>query len=190
MIITNYLVRDNFDSGFSNMIGNRLCYGVYHDLCMYSLNLENEMMFPKLIKFYKFMFNFSIYLHCYPFRKYDDTDISMEEYYYLRQYFDYKDNIFPNIAQLKQFNYLDDRSDGTLLHGAASAGFRQMCEVLIKDGFDCQKLNRDIKHHTMLRKIVMIYLSLHYLMVKLSFCKSLQCFFVTFFGLTYSIWCY
>ena len=131
------------DSGFSNIIGNRLCYAIFYDLSMYSLNLPDEMKFPKLIKFYKFIFNFSIYLHCYPFKKYDDSDISMHQEYYLVQYFKYKDNIFQNIAQLKQFNYLDiGNYDGTLLHGATCAGFRQMCQVLIKDGFDCKKLNR------------------------------------------------
>ena len=137
---------NNCDSGFSNMIANRLCYAVFYDLSMYSLNLTNEMMFPQLIKFYKFVFNFSIYLHCFPFHI--DPDIMQQEYY-VREYFDHKDNIFPNTAELKEFNYLDysvgdESTDGTLLHGATDAGFRQMCDALIKDGFDCQKLNRNI----------------------------------------------
>ena len=105
----NYRGRYNncCDSGLSNIIGNRLCYVIFHDLSMYSLNLSNEMMFPKLIEFYKFIFNFSIYLHCYPFKKDHNEDMSMHQEYYLVQYFNHKDSIFENIAQLKQFNYLN-----------------------------------------------------------------------------------
>ena len=130
---------DKYDSGISNIIVNRLCYVIFNDLSMYSLNLSNEIKFPKLIKFYKFLFNFSIYLHCYPF---NTPNLSKHQEYYLVQYFNYKDNIFENIAQLKQFNYLDNNWHGTLLHGATDASFRQMCKVLIKDGFDCKKFNR------------------------------------------------
>ena len=133
--------KDNrYDTGLSNIISNRLCYVIFHDLSMDSLNLSNEMMFPKLIKFYKFIFNFSIYLHCYPFEKHP-----VEQEYYLLQYFNCKDSVYENIAPLKQFNYLDRRyaDDGTLLHGATGGGFRQMCQVLIKDGFDCKKINNN-----------------------------------------------
>ena len=66
--------------------------------------------------------------------------MNMKQEYYLRQYFNYKDNIFPNEAQLKEFNYLDysyadDSADRTLLHGATGDVLRQLCQVLIKDGF-------------------------------------------------------
>ena len=137
---------NNFDSGFCNIIGNRLCYSVFYDLTMCSLNLENEMMFCKLIKLYKFTFNFSVYLHCYSFCK-RCCGMSMKQEYYLIQYLNYKDNIFPNIAQLKESNYLDysyadGSADGTLLHGATDAAFSKMSQVLIEDGFDCQKSNR------------------------------------------------
>ena len=65
-----------------------------------------------------------------------------------RQYFNYTDNIFANVAQLKELHvdhsYTDGSTGETLLHGATDAVCRQMCQVLIKDkdGFDCQKLNR------------------------------------------------
>ena len=42
---------NNCDNGFSNIIGNRLCYDVFCDLTRYPLNLQNEINFPKLIKF-------------------------------------------------------------------------------------------------------------------------------------------
>ena len=91
----------NCHSGFSNIIGNTLCYGVFYELIitMYSLNLQNEMMFVKLIKFYQFTFNFGIYLLCYPFHKHH-----MQPNYYLREYFNYQDNIFPNTVTIKEFS--------------------------------------------------------------------------------------
>ena len=84
-------------------------------------------MFRKLIKLYKFIIDFSRYLHCYPFRK-RYRGMSMKQEYYLTQCFNYKDNIFPNIAPLKEFNcldysYADGSADGTLLHGATDAVF-------------------------------------------------------------------
>ena len=41
---------------------------------------------------------------------------------------------------MREFNYLDysyadDSANWTLLHGATDAVLRQMCQVLIKDGF-------------------------------------------------------
>ena len=97
---------NNCDNGFLNIIGNRICDGVFHDLAIatYSLNLQ----------FYQFMFHFCIYSYCYSFRK---RGMSIEQEYYLRQYFNYKDNIFPNMTQLKEFNYLHySYADGILLH--------------------------------------------------------------------------
>ena len=46
----------NCNSGVSIIIENRLCYNAVYDLTMYPLNLQNEMTFFKLIKFYKFIF--------------------------------------------------------------------------------------------------------------------------------------
>ena len=133
---------DNNCHCVSNVIENRLCHGVFYHSTVYSLNLPNEMMFPKLTKFYKFSFIFSICLHCYPFHSH-----LMHQEYFLTECFNDKDNIFPNIAQMKEFNYLDysyadGSADGTLLHGATDAVFVRMCQVLIKDDFACQKLNR------------------------------------------------
>ena len=124
---------NNCDSGFSNILGNRFCYGAFYNLTMYSLNLKIEMMFPE-DKIYKFIFNLIIYLQCYPFCKHGPG--MMDQEYYVREYFNCKDNTFPHIAQMKEFNcldysYTDGSAHGTLLLGAIDAVFRQICPVLI-----------------------------------------------------------
>ena len=52
------------------------------------------------------MFNSAIYSYCCPFHK-RCRGMIIEQEYYLRHYFDDKDNIFPNVTQLNEFNYLD-----------------------------------------------------------------------------------
>ena len=59
----------------------------------------------------------NLYLQCYPFYNH-----RMHQEYYLREYFNDKDSTIKNL--------IIDYSCGDVFH--------QMCQVLIKDGFDCK----------------------------------------------------
>ena len=154
-----------------HFIVNRLTYVIFHDLNVYhDDNIDDKsMLYPNLLTLYKFLYNFSVYCICYPFR----TSVWSEkvnESFYLTQYFDLRDTLYSNIfnddnnnhsnnhnnnnnnnnnndnikAILPRFNYfrkyLD--KDGTLLHRAACSDYRQYCEILIKNGFSVNEPNR------------------------------------------------
>ena len=144
----------DYDCGLSFVIVNRLAYAVYHDLCLMEKkeNQEQEqkqkkkkMMFPKLEKLYKFLYNFSLYFHCYPHN-------SNNEIYFINQYFSFKDKIFDNNnfgvdCGLSQFNYFNRMNymydgNGTILHRATAHDYRGYCRALMTYGFDCEKLNQ------------------------------------------------
>ena len=55
-----------WDYGISFYVLNRLSYVIYHDLLCLNMNKNiNEFLFPSLITFYKFLYNFAVYCHCY-----------------------------------------------------------------------------------------------------------------------------
>ena len=52
--------------GISFYVLNRFVYVLYHDLlCMKTKSRNNQFLFPKLKKFYKFLYNFGVYCHCH-----------------------------------------------------------------------------------------------------------------------------
>ena len=56
--------------GIQFYVLNRFVHVLYHDLlCMRMKENDNhdddQLLFPKLQKFYKFLYNFAIYCHCY-----------------------------------------------------------------------------------------------------------------------------
>ena len=55
------------DYGIQFYVLNRLTYYVYHDLLLSSIPNKNDnlLLFPKLKKFFAFLWNFAIYCHCY-----------------------------------------------------------------------------------------------------------------------------
>ena len=61
---------DSLFSGVCFFIVNRLTFVVFNDLMCskYKNNNNNSknVLFPQLIKLFKFLFNFSLYTHCYP----------------------------------------------------------------------------------------------------------------------------
>ena len=136
------------DFGFCNLIVSRMSFIIFHDLSLIMSNSNdnsNSMLYPSLSKMYKFLFNFSIYCHSYPF---DATYQS----FYLSQYFDLRDKAFSSLSDsnddsvdisVKQFYYykFQQSLDGTLLHKATSSNMKYYCDILIKDNFDVRKKN-------------------------------------------------
>ena len=149
--------------GIACFIINRLAYYAFHDLVstVWSNEIERDELvdlriqvkYPQLIKFFKFVYNFGIWNHCYAW------NIGTEAFY-INQYWDWKSSIFQNIfddhinsnnnninrfsADLKQFNFSSwsRNNDGTLLHRAGRCNFCQYFKILLLDGFDPSVINR------------------------------------------------
>ena len=139
---------------------NELVYVIYHDLTIDSINSNNNkdsLLFPKLLKMFKLIYNLSCYMCCYPFER-------NQEYIYLKQYFILRNTLYQNIfgnnnetnkkisysaSKLNNYNYFSNAtSEGSLLHGVCRWGYHQYCEILIKDGFDMKQRNRRIIYST------------------------------------------
>ena len=120
-------------------------------------NRNSEIIFPKLRKLFEFLYNFSVYLHCYP-----SFDSENNETFYVSQYMKLKHTLYDNIfndndknvlnirsALLNKFNYFyEERGHGTILHSAVSFNLRHYCNILIQDGFDHNKPNRQFASQT------------------------------------------
>ena len=148
--------RKNFCYGIVFFIINRLSFVIFHDLIYYKYhyfnnidtnNISNDseskvLLFPKLKKFYKFFYNFSVYAHCYP-SHWNEYLFCIEEFYNL------KDTIYElNLhnkdknGHLREFNYFlvharTESVGGTLLHSSVSFGsiFSQYSKLLLTYGF-------------------------------------------------------
>ena len=67
--------------GVSFYVLNRLSYVLYHDLLCIDMKKDNELLFPKLQKFYAFLYHFGVYCHCYiHFRVRDPKETPKKEY--------------------------------------------------------------------------------------------------------------
>ena len=65
----------------------------------------------------------------------------------MKEYYGLKNTVYKNWKQLNmqlnQFNYYGaNKKNGTLLHSAVSCGFGGYVELLLKDGFDPNSINR------------------------------------------------
>ena len=145
----------NFDYGISNIIVNKFSFAVFHDISHIILLNNNNikgLLFPKLNKFFKFLFNFCIFSHVNPYWEKNQA-------YYINEYWFFKDKIFDNVFDLKEKQYQDENPvepilsnfmgiNGTLLHYAIGRGFTQYTEILIKDGHDGDKLDMGWERRT------------------------------------------
>ena len=134
----------DYDCGISNIIVNKLAYAVFHDVSMIVFKKDEKLkLFPKLDKFFKFLFNFCIYSHVYPHYPKCQT-------HYMDQYFLLKDKLFDNVFDdsqemqptLQKFNYYCIHSDGTLLIKAFSNNYTQYSQLLIKHNFNPNTFTR------------------------------------------------
>ena len=157
--IENYKNCDN-EASLVSILVNEMTFIIFHDLTIDSLKKKNTntntntlLLFPQLLKLFKFIYNLSCYIYCYPF-----MHVTTNESVYINSYFDlrntlYKD-IFDNIdnnnkqlsqtvSKLSNFNYFSfNKEDGTILHSACFKQYYYYCQILIKDGFDINKQNR------------------------------------------------
>ena len=163
-------------TGIVGFIVNEMAYVIFHDLTMNFLNNNNnnnnnnntnDLLFPKLLKMSKFIYNFSCYNYCYPFA-------DNKESFYICQYFDLRNTVYKNIfskqetasttgttdntdtidttntmttnkkaSKINHFNYYcGSDCDGTVLHASGRRKYRQYCELLVKDGSDMNEANR------------------------------------------------
>ena len=118
-----------------SFIVNELVYVIFHDLTINSIHNNNSsssrLLFPKLLKMFKLIYNLSCYICCYP----DEDD---QEYIYLKQYFNLRNTLYKNIfgnnseenkklsyeaSKLTNYNYFCYEFDGSLLHGVCSRGY-------------------------------------------------------------------
>ena len=147
--------RFEYDCGISFILLNRIVFIIFNDLSKLfydnnnNNNNDNKLLYPNLEKFYKFLYNFGIYMHCYPNHEFNEA-------FYLNEYFLYKNSMFNkshfvdnnNINYLSHFDdltqycyFVSGISNGTLLHKAADHDYRQLCQILMHNGFDILKAN-------------------------------------------------
>ena len=173
-IKTNDDAEDTYIRSVVSIMATELSFIIFHDLTMNGKNNNSDnknkntrlLLYPKLLKVFKFIYNLSCYIYCYPFH----VGQSQNEAFYISQYFDLKNTLFKDIfdntnnknnsnqkqeqlkaGQLAEYNYFCQSyfSDGTLLHKAcyARSHCRYYSEILIKDGFDINKRNRAYDYH-------------------------------------------
>ena len=159
--IENYVNVDHNDqnqgqfNGLSCFIVNRMSLIVFNDLSYFDRNELGNVKHPSLLSMYKFLWNFSVYCHCYPFQS------AEYEKFYLLQYFYFKNTMYKNVFNnknatmamttpnapqeplLHNFNYFNYESlmEGTILHHACFSRCNQYCDLLLKDNFDPFKYN-------------------------------------------------
>ena len=148
--IKNPFIYRKEGSGLKYFIINRLTYVVFYNLFI-ATNSSNQAVsigggfdqlidntsFPKLNKFFQFLFDFSIYNALYPVRGH-----KKDESFYILCYFYFKKWCF-NTKFLQNCNYFDKYNwDGTLLHKATYHNMEYYVEILLKDGFNCLKRNK------------------------------------------------
>ena len=144
-----YGLNDNYGRGYygiSFYILNRLSYVIFHDLLCIDMkknddNLNDLLLFPSLIKFYKFLYNFAIYCHCYP--HFGAEGKKVYELFYMKEYYKFKNTMYDykmkkNLStELHRFNYYCyNEWDGSLIHCAVYNNFVGYVELLLKNGFD------------------------------------------------------
>ena len=147
--------------GFAFYILNRLSFVLFHDLYVYNYdkgsngnnnnkNNDMRMIYPSLIKFYQFMYNFCVYFHYYPNHacKYEYTN--KYHLFYVQDYYKFRKQVYTLDKSdtdidigLNKFCYNNRQYcyRGTILHGAAKYKFSTFVQLLIKDGFDHNKKN-------------------------------------------------
>ena len=130
----------NNDGGISNIIINNLSYVIFNDFIALVSNNKNDMIFPKLEVMYKFLWNLTVYINCYP-------GYEMDQLFYLKQYFYLKNSVFNDIDEsinkLSDYMYFNQYRNGTILHRASNSKFfPNYVSVLLDDGFDCQKVSK------------------------------------------------
>ena len=130
----------HWHTGITFYIMNRMLFAMFHDLMCYKhSNGDNgSPLFPQLKEFFMFMYNFCVYIHCYP------TDgVRDNELFLVKQYYQLKDTIYDvfseyrneiKIAHPINFNLFD--GEGTLLHKATQFRMSSYVSLLLKDGAD------------------------------------------------------
>ena len=128
--------------GIGALISTRLSFAAFHDLSIIGKN-EQVLLFPKLTKLFKFLYNFSVYCWCYA----DKTHT--RESFLISQYLRLRNNVYSGIfdskimVRLKDFVYFDiSPHDGTLLHKSVYCKMRYYCQILMSDGFSVTIPNR------------------------------------------------
>ena len=157
----SYDYDDDDDDGISRNDTGICCFISYAIFHVFKLNFKKEMYFPQLSKFYKFLYNFSIYVAYYAF---DPNSEKANELFYLKEYCKLKDSMNSNVFSLKNdadavgdilepnlhnLCYFENALDGTLLHTAVRHNYFHYCYVLIKDNFDYKNRNGQILSHNM-----------------------------------------
>ena len=142
VIALNNAAKDCLESKSNDMKARN--YLKYKENKNKQLKNDQLLLFPKLQVFFKFLFNFSIYCHCYPRDNHKNAQA-----YYVTQYFSFKNVIFKNLfdkqycqyeASLDRFNYFS--SNGTIVHNAVECNMRYYCKILIvNDGREIWVLN-------------------------------------------------
>ena len=146
---------------FQQFVVNEFAYTVFHDLTIDSLQNNNSgnnnnnnnstkiellYIFPKLLKMFKFIYNFSCYNYCH-------LRNSDYESFYMSQYFDLRYTLYKNIfgintqdskivcSKVSKLNYYHNLNGDTLLHAVCDEDCRTYCQILIEDGFDINQSN-------------------------------------------------
>ena len=95
------------DSGILCFMTNELAYAVFHDLTIDSLENKGDdeddgvLLFPKLLPMFKFLYNFSCYVYCYPCKSSKSLKKTNESIY-VSNYFDLKDTLYQNVFEKKE----------------------------------------------------------------------------------------
>ena len=145
--------KSDWDYGFVFFIINRLSFVIFHDLmCHENPNEKSDVMFPHLLPFYEFFYNFCVFVHCYP---HCNVQTRKDEIFYMKEYHQLKNQLYDNNKYgLKNFSYFNNSAfgdDGTLLHRATYCGFQFYVELLLRDGFDCNFKNSSEYHKSSLK---------------------------------------
>ena len=136
--------------GISFYVLNRLTYVLYHDLLCMNMKRNNELLFPSLIKFYKFLYNFAVYCHCHTHIGVVEGDTKQKkeyELFYMKEYHRLKNTTYSISKQinieLHRFNYYcGNKFDGSILHCAVYNNFVGYVQLLLKGGFDPSMQNK------------------------------------------------
>ena len=130
--------------GICFYIINRLAFVIFHDLvCGKNSNSNsdsngNGMMFPDLVKFYQFFYDFSIYIHCYP-----TNNSTTNQMFYIKQFYTLSREMYDK-KRLTKFVYFDrsNDEDGTILHKSSLYDMAFYCDLLLKNDFNPKAFNR------------------------------------------------
>ena len=115
---------------------------------------EKGLMFPKLLRMYKFLYNFCAYCFCHPMTT---GILSSNQAFYLEQYFNLRNTIYKNIfdnnknnilVRLSNINYFRCyyMQDDTLLHRVPYGNHLNYASSLLRDGVNVNKSDRHPSH--------------------------------------------